>query len=89
MPRIESKYDKNVFFFRDAVYAFGNMEEYTKQLMKVCNSKEDLFIQLSQQIHVESKIIDRKFDSVQKSIQFFASSFIFLILIFIFWLIRL
>ncbi len=89
MPRIESKYDKNVFFFRDAVYAFGNMEKYTKQLMNVCNSKEDLFIQLSQQIHVESKIIDKKFDSVQKSIQFFASSFIFLILIFIFWLIRL
>ena len=89
MPRIESKYDKNVFFFRDAVCAFGNMEKYTKQLMNVCNSKEDLFIQLSQQIHVESKIIDKKFDSVQKSIQFFASSFIFLILIFIFWLMRL
>ena len=89
MPRIESKYDKNVFFFRDATYAFGNVKEYTKQLMNVCSSKEELFIQLSQQIHVESKIIDRKFDSVQKSVKFFALSFIFVILMLVFWLIRL
>lgn len=89
MPRIESKYDNNVFFFKNAAYAFGNMEEYTKQLMEVCVSKEELYKQLGQQIHIESIIIDKKFDSVRKSIKFFGISFIFVLLMLIFWLIRL
>ena len=88
MPRIDSKNNKNVFFFKDAVYAFGSIEDYSKKLMQVCSSKEEFFIMLSEQIYVESKIIDRKFDSVQKSIKFFALSFIFVILIIIFWLIK-
>ena len=85
MPRIDSKNKKNVFFFKDAVYAFGSIEDYSKKLMEVCSSKEEFFIMLSEQIYVESKIIDRKFDSVQKSIKFFALSFIFVIMIIIFW----
>ena len=85
MPRIDAKNKKNVFFFKDAVYAFGSIEDYSKKLMEVCSSKEEFFIMLSEQIYVESKIIDRKFDSVQKSIKFFALSFIFVIMIIIFW----
>ena len=80
MPRMELKYDKNVFFFRDAIYAFGSIEEYTNKLIEVCKSEEELFKHLSHQIHIESKIIDHKFKSVQKSIKFFAISFIFLFL---------
>ncbi len=87
MPRIDSKNKKNVFFFKDAVYGFGSIEDYTKKLMDVCNSKEEFFVMLSEQIYVESKIIDRKFDSVQKSIRFFAASFIFIILMLFVWLI--
>lgn len=87
MPRIDSKNKKNVFFFKDAVYSFGSIDEYSKKLMQVCSSKEEFFIMLSEQIYVESKIIDRKFDSVQKSIKFFALSFIFVILIILFWII--
>ncbi len=89
IPRIESKYDKNVFFFRDAAHTYGNMKEYTKKLMDVCESKEEFFTQLSQQIYTESKIIDRKFNSVQKSLKFFAVSIIFVIMIIVFCLIRL
>ena len=89
MPRIVSKYDNNVFFFKNAAYAFGNMEEYTKKLMEVCVSKEELYRQLSQQIHIESIIIDKKFESVRKSIKFFGISFIFILMMLIFWLVRL
>ncbi len=89
MPRIETKYDKNVFFFKNAAYDFGNMEEYTKKLMNVCINEDELFIQLSQQIHVESIIIDKKFKSVQRALKFFALSFIFVILIILFWLTKL
>ena len=32
-PQIELKYKKNVFFFGDAVKAFGTAEEYTKRLI--------------------------------------------------------
>lgn len=89
MPQIESNYDKNVFFFRDTALSHGNIEEYTKKLMDVCESEEELFIQLSQQIYIESKIIERKFDCVNKSLKCFAVSIIFMIMTLIFWLIRL
>lgn len=89
IPRIESKYAKNVFFFRDATNAFGSIQEYSKKLMDVCKSEEDLFLQLSEQIHVESKIITKKFDCVKKSIRYFAISFIFIITMLVFWLIQL
>lgn len=78
-PRMELHYPKNVFFFMDAVRAFGDHEAYARKLMKVCKDEEVLFTQLGQQIHVESKIIDQKFSSVQKSLKFFALSFIFLV----------
>ena len=87
MPRIESKHNKNVFFFRDAAYAFGSIEEYTKKIMEVCESKDEFFVMLSEQIYVESKIIDKKFSSVQKSIRFFAASFIVVILMLVIWII--
>lgn len=87
IPRMELKYDKNVFFFRDAVYRFGDIKKYSKKLIDVCNNKDDLFKHLSEQIHVESKIIDFKFKYVKKSIKFFAISFIFVILIIALWII--
>jgi len=81
-PRLETKYDKNVFFFRNAVNDFGNIEEYTKKIIEVIGSEDKLHKQLSEQIYVESKIIDQKFKSVNKSIQFFGISFLFLVIIF-------
>jgi len=80
MPRMELKYDDNVFFFSDAVNAFGNSDEFTKRLVDICGSEEELYTQLGEQIHAESKIIANKFGSVQKSLRFFALSFIFAIL---------
>ena len=87
MPRIEMNYKDNVFFFKDAVYAFGNKETYSKKLMEICNSEEEFFEQLSFQIHAESKIIDKKFDCVQKSIRFFALSFLITITLLIYYLV--
>lgn len=85
-PQIELKYEKNVFFFRDATYAFGDVKEYSKRLMEICNS-EEIYEQLSQQIHIESKIIDAKFACVHKSIKFFGLSFVFVLVALGFWLI--
>jgi hypothetical protein len=88
MPRMELKYDDNVFFFQDAVKAFGTAEEYSKRLIEICENEDELFYQLSQQIHVESKIIDEKFSSVRKSLKFFALSFVFAMATLIIWIIQ-
>ncbi len=89
MPHMEKRYNKNVFFFKDAASAFGNIDEFTGKLINVCTNQDELFKQLSEQIHIESKIIDKKFDCIQKSLRFFALSFIFIIMILVFWLLRL
>ena len=88
-PKMELKYKKNVFFFRDAAFRFGDINQYAKKLMHVCQTEEEIIEQLSHQIHIESKIVDQKFRSVQKAIAFFAASFIFVILILVFWFIKL
>lgn len=82
-PRLEIKYKKNVFFFRDAAHKFGTMEEYVNYLIQICGSETELYEQLGEQIFVESKIIDSKFKSVQNSIIFFGFSFILLIAVII------
>ena len=88
-PQIEVKYDSNVFFFRDAIFAFGTVEEFTKKLMEICSSEEEMFVQLSHQIHIESKIIDQKFKSVHEAIKFFALSLVFVLLSVAVWVITL
>ena len=89
MPRLELKFNKNVFFFRDAARSYGDVDQFTEELLKVFLNEEELFKQLSEQIYIESKIIDEKFKNVQKSIKFLAFSFIFVVLILGFWLLRL
>ena len=84
-PQMEMKYNKNVFFFRNAVKNFGDTKAYTKELISVCGSEEELYQMLAEQIHAESKIIDGKFRSVQNSIKYFALSFLFVILIIVTW----
>ncbi len=85
---MEMKYDDNVFFFLDAVKAFGSAEEYTKKLLEICGSEKELYTQLAEQIHAESKIIADKFASVHKALRFFALSFVFAMLGLIFWLVQ-
>lgn len=85
---MELKNEENVFFFRDAAYKFGNIKQYSKKLMQVCETEVEMLNQLSQQIFVESKIVNQKFISVQKAIKSFALSFVFVMLILVFWFIK-
>ena len=87
MPRFMSKYPKNVFYFRDAAYAFGSIEEFSKKIVEICRTNEELFPQLANQIYIESVIIDKKFTSVQKSIKFFGFSLVCIVILIMFWLI--
>ena len=85
---MELKNEENVFFFRDAANKFGNIKQYAQKLMNICETEEEIINQLSQQIFVESKIVNQKFISVQKAIKSFALSFVFVILILVIWIVN-
>ena len=88
-PQIETKYDKNVFFFQDAVRSFGSVKEYTKSLMDIFYGLIKIDGSTFQQSHVESKIIDEKFKSVHSSIKYFGLSFVFILMLIGLWIIKL
>ena len=70
MPRIEGKYDKNVFFFGDVISKFGTIKEFSRTFYKISLDEEELFDQLGQQIFVISEIAHLKFKYVNRSLQF-------------------
>ena len=35
MPRIEAKFDKNIFFFRDVITNYGDIKEFSKTFYKI------------------------------------------------------
>jgi len=72
MPRIEGKYDKNIFFFGDVISKFGNIQEFSRTFYTISLNEEELFLQLGQQIYIISKIADYKFRNVNRSIRFLA-----------------
>lgn len=86
-PSMALDYDNNVFFFRNAAKHYANVKEYKKELMRVCNSEEEIESHLSEQVHAESVIIDEKFYHVKRAIQFFVLSFIFVVAMITTWVV--
>jgi hypothetical protein len=84
-PNIQMKYKRNVFFFRDAARKFNSVDKFVNEITKICQTNEEVVKRLSEQIHAESVIIDQKFYHVKKAIQFFLLSFIFIMLMVIYW----
>ena len=80
IPRIETKHDKNIFFFKDIISKFGTINEFSKTFFEVSKDEDQLFMQLGQQIFVISKIATVKFKDVNRSLRFLAVG-IFLLLI--------
>lgn len=72
IPRIEAKYDKNIFFFGDVITKFGGIKEFSKTFYKISMDEEQLFDQLGQQIFIISKITALKFKNVNKALRFLA-----------------
>ncbi len=82
MPRIEGKYDKNIFFFNDVITKFGDIKEFSRTFYQVSLDEEELFDHLGQQIFIMSKIASLKFKNVNRSLRFLAIGlFLFLITI--------
>ncbi len=85
MPRIEGKYDKNVFFFGDVISKFGTIKEFSKTFYSISLEEEELFDQLGQQIFIISKIAALKFKYVNRSLRFLALSLITLLMVVIYY----
>ncbi|MBT8322125.1 MAG: ABC transporter ATP-binding protein, partial [Eudoraea sp.] len=87
MPRMETKFDKNVFFFKDVISKFGSIRQFSKTFYKISLNEEELFDQLGQQIYINSKIADIKFKSVNRSIYYLATSLILLFIVGIWYMV--
>lgn len=81
IPRIESKFDKNVFFFGDVVSKFGNVDEFTQEFYDTSLDIERRYEQLGQQIYIHSKIAGAKFKNVNTSLRYLAYGLVLLFII--------
>ena len=87
MPKIEAKYDKNMFFFRDVITKFGTIHEFSKTFYKVSLNEDELFDQLGQQIYIISKIAAAKFKFVNLALRFLGFGLALLLITVIYYLI--
>ncbi len=86
MPRIESKYDRNILFFGDVITKFGDIKEFSKTFFSISIDEDQLFDQLGQQIFINAKIANLKFQNVQKALKFLAIQFIMLLVIVLYYI---
>ena len=80
MPKIEAKYEKNIFFFGDVISKFGDVKEFSKTFHSISSDEDQIFDQLGQQIYIISKIAASKFGYVNKALRYLAIG-LFLLLI--------
>ena len=64
MPRLETNYEKNIFFFGDVISAFGDIKSFSKTFYEISCDEDRLFDQLGQQVYINSKIATAKFKNV-------------------------
>lgn len=72
IPRIESNYDKNVFFFGDIISKFGSITEYSKSFYEISTDGNQRFDHLGQQVFIQAKIAATKLKNVNKSLRYLA-----------------
>ncbi|MFD2916180.1 Pycsar system effector family protein [Psychroserpens luteus] len=72
IPRIEGKFTKNMFFFKDIISKFGDVKEFSKTFLNMSKDENALFGQLGEQIFIISKISDWKFKNVKRAISLLA-----------------
>ncbi|MCO5725151.1 Pycsar system effector family protein [Robiginitalea marina] len=76
LPQIETKFDKNMFFFHDVITHYGDIHSFSKNFSKLLENEEELNHQLGQQIYVNSLIASKKFSDVNNSVRNLVYSFV-------------
>ncbi len=78
IPKIEDKFSRNMFFFKDIISKFGDIKEFSKTFFTMSKDEDMLFEQLGEQIYIISKISDWKFKNVKRAISLLAIGLIIL-----------
>ena len=78
IPKIEDKFSRNMFFFKDIISQFGDIKEFSKTFFTMSKDEDALFEQLGEQIFIISKISDWKFRNVKRAISLLAIGLIIL-----------
>ena len=81
MPKIEAKFEKNIFFFDDVISKFGDIKNFSKVFYDISRDEDRLFDQLGQQVYINSKIAALKFRYVNRALRFLALSLLLLLII--------
>ena len=76
LPQIETKFDKNMFFFHDVITKYGNIESFAEKFHDLLLDEQELYAQLGEQIYVNSLIASKKFSDVNNSVRNLVFSFI-------------
>ena len=85
IPKIEGKYEKNIFFFGDIITKFGTIHEFSQTFYEISLKEVELFNHLGQQIYIISKISAFKFSCVNRAIRFLALSLLVLFMAIIYF----
>ncbi len=78
IPKIEGKFTRNMFFFKDIISKFGDIKEFSKTFFAMSKDEDTLFEQLGEQIFIISKISHWKFRNVKRAISLLAIGLIIL-----------
>ncbi|WP_178987928.1 Pycsar system effector family protein [Winogradskyella schleiferi] len=81
IPKIEGKFSKNMFFFKDIISKFGDVKEFSTTFLTMSKDEDALFMQLGEQIFIISKISAWKFKNVKRAISLLALGLIILFII--------
>ncbi|WP_339657238.1 Pycsar system effector family protein [uncultured Maribacter sp.] len=87
IPKIEDKYDRNIFFFGDIISKFGTIREFSQTFYNISLTEEEHFDHLGQQIFIYSKISAYKFKCINYAIRFLAKRLAILFLAIICYLV--
>ena len=80
LPQIETSFDKNMFFFYDAITHYGDIRSYSKKFHGLLENDKALYDQLGQQIFIHSLIASKKLGNVNRSVRNLAYSFILMMI---------
>lgn len=81
IPRIERKYEDNVFFFGDIISKFGDIKAFSKTFYDTSIDNEQRYDQMGQQIYINAKIAAMKFKNVNLSLRYLAIGLIILFIL--------
>lgn len=89
IPRMETGYETNAFFFKDVISKYGNIKEFSSHFYQLSLNEKNMFDQLGQQIFILSKISAHKFRNVNISVNFLGAGLVILVLIAAYYIIQL